>query len=87
MVDILHFGSGSLDPHIFAYPDPGSQNLAVPTDPDHKHCFKLLTHTPEITFLDWRENGHQEVNYYIVIDTYILKFIHFSPLKKIQKKT
>ena len=76
-----------MDPHIFADPDPGSQNLAVPTDPDHKQCFKLLTHTLEITFLDWRENGHQEVNYYIVIDTYILKFINFSPLKKIQKKT
>ena len=29
-------GSGSVDPHIFADPDPGSQNLADPTDP--KHC-------------------------------------------------
>ena len=29
-----------LDPHIFADPDPepGSQNLADPTDPDPNHC-------------------------------------------------
>jgi len=26
-----------VDPHIFADPDPGSQNLADPTDPDPKH--------------------------------------------------
>ena len=37
--DILPFGSGFLDPHIFTDPDPdpGSQNLADPTDPDSKH--------------------------------------------------
>ena len=33
-----------MDPHIFAYPDrdPGSQNLADPTDPDldPKHWLK-----------------------------------------------
>jgi len=28
-----------VDPHIFADPDPGSQNLADPTDPDPKHWF------------------------------------------------
>ena len=28
-----------MDPHIFADPDPGSQNLADPTDPDPKHCY------------------------------------------------
>ena len=34
---IFHpYGSGSVDPHIFADPDPGSQNLADPTDPDPK---------------------------------------------------
>ena len=34
-----------LDPHIFADPYPGSQNLADPTDPDPdpKHWLKLLT--------------------------------------------
>ena len=41
LVDILPLGSGSVDPHIFADPDPGSQNLADPTDPspdpDPKH--------------------------------------------------
>jgi len=31
LVDILPLGSG--DPHIFAEPDPGIQNLADPTDP------------------------------------------------------
>ena len=36
LVDILPLGSGAL--HIFADPDPGSQNLADPTDPDPKHC-------------------------------------------------
>ena len=37
LVDILPFGSGSVDPYIFADPDPGSQNLADSTDPDPKH--------------------------------------------------
>ena len=37
LVDILPLGSGSVDPHIFADPDPGSQNLADPTDPNPKH--------------------------------------------------
>ena len=32
LVDILPFGSGSEDPHIFADPDPEGQNLA---DPKH----------------------------------------------------
>ena len=39
LVNILPLGSGSVDPHIFADPDPGSQNLADPTDPDPKHCY------------------------------------------------
>ena len=34
LVDILPLGPGSVDPHIFADPDPGSQNLADPTNPD-----------------------------------------------------
>ena len=38
LVNILPLGSGSVDPHIFADPDRGSQNLADPTDPDPKHC-------------------------------------------------
>ena len=41
LVDILPLGSGSVDPHIFADPDPGSQNLADPTDPDPKHYYKV----------------------------------------------
>ena len=32
-VDILPLGS--VDPHTFADPDPGRQNLADPTDPKH----------------------------------------------------
>ena len=31
LVDILPLGSGSVDPHIFADPDPGRQNIK-PTD-------------------------------------------------------
>ena len=30
-----------MDPHIFADPDPGSQNLGDPTDPDSKHCLLM----------------------------------------------
>ena len=39
LFDILLLQSGSVDPDIFADPDPGSQNLADPTnpDPDTKH--------------------------------------------------
>jgi len=37
LVDILPLGSGSVGLHIFADPDPGSQNLADPKDPDPKH--------------------------------------------------
>ena len=29
-----------MDPHIFADPDLGSQNLADPSDPNPKHCKK-----------------------------------------------
>jgi len=35
----LHQGSGSVDPHIFADLDLGSENLADPTNPDPKHWF------------------------------------------------
>ena len=38
LVDILPLGSESVDPDIFVNPDPGSQDLADPTDPDPKHC-------------------------------------------------
>jgi len=34
LADILPLGSGSVDPHIFVDTDPGSQNLADPTDLD-----------------------------------------------------
>jgi len=34
LVDFLPLGSGFVDLHIFADPDPGNQNLA---DPDPKH--------------------------------------------------
>ena len=42
LVDIVSLGSGPVDPHMFADPDPGSQNLADPTDPYSKHCFFLF---------------------------------------------
>jgi len=38
-VDKLSLGLASLRIHIFfADPDPGSQNIANPKDPDSKHC-------------------------------------------------
>ena len=50
LVDILPLGSGSVDPHIFADLDPGSQNLADPdpgsqnlADPDPKHWLKQFS--------------------------------------------
>ena len=30
-----------MDPHFFADPDPGSQTVMNPTDPDPTHWFKL----------------------------------------------
>ena len=41
LVNILPFGSGSVDLNIFDYPDPGSHKLADPTDPnpDPKHWY------------------------------------------------
>ena len=34
--DILTLGSGPVDPFIFTDPNPVSQNVADPTDPDPK---------------------------------------------------
>ena len=50
LVDILHLGSGYVDPHIFADPDPGSQNLADPTDPDPKH-WQIHNYVKQVQFL------------------------------------
>ena len=46
LVDILPLGSG--DPHIFAGPDPGSQNLTDPSDshPDPKHWTQIKIFKP-----------------------------------------
>jgi len=46
LVDILPLGSGSVDLHIFADPDPGSQYLANPTDLDPKYCWNVSTLSP-----------------------------------------
>ena len=35
--DNLPLGSGSIDPHIFADPNLGNQNVTDPTEPDPKH--------------------------------------------------
>jgi len=40
LVDILPLGSGSVDPHIFADLDPGSQNLAD-LDPGNQNLADL----------------------------------------------
>ena len=49
LVDILPLGSETVDPNIFEDPDPdpGSQNLADPTDPepDPKHIYYILSDT------------------------------------------
>jgi len=37
LVDILHFGAGSVDPHkVDSGPGPGRQNVVDPTVPDPK---------------------------------------------------
>jgi len=41
LVAFLPLGSGSVDPHIFADPVRGSQNIANPTDLDSKHWYKI----------------------------------------------
>ena len=48
LVDILPFGSGSLDPHIYADPDPENQNVADPTDLDPKHWLPINTLIPRL---------------------------------------
>ena len=50
LVDFLPLGSGSVDPHIFVDPEPGSQNLADPTDPDPKHWYNHNKSSPKIKF-------------------------------------
>ena len=45
MADILLFVSGSADPHSFKDPDPGSQNLADPTDQDPDPDSKYWLHS------------------------------------------
>jgi len=40
LVDIFPLESGPVDLHTFADPEPGSQNLANPTDSDPKHWFR-----------------------------------------------
>ena len=49
-VNILPLGFRSVDPHIFADPDPRSQNLADPTDPDPKPWFNTLKFPESNTF-------------------------------------
>ena len=45
MIDILLLGSKSVDPHSLADQDPGSQNIADPTDSDPKR--RLQFNEPE----------------------------------------
>ena len=37
LIDILPHVSGSVEPHIYWDPNPGSQNVANPTDPAPMH--------------------------------------------------
>ena len=41
-VHILLLGFGSVNLQIFADPDPGSHHVPDLTDPDSKHCLKLV---------------------------------------------
>ena len=50
LVDILPLGSGSVDPHIFAGPDPGSQNVADPMDFSNKIDKTMLNKFTEVFF-------------------------------------
>ena len=70
LVDIFPLGSGSVDPHIFADPDQGSQNLADPTDPDPKHCFYL-----------WKD---QQISFVYSLKNY--KFQFWLIKSKVQQK-
>ena len=47
-----------MDLHIFAdpYPDPGSQHLADPTDPDPKHWFQGYRCKSGVAIFTWRVN-------------------------------
>ena len=40
-----------MDPHIFADPDPGSQNLADPPDPDPKNWLLVIMIKSDVLFL------------------------------------
>ena len=44
-----------MDPDIFADPDPdpGSQNVADPTDPDPKHCLVLQVYSLNFKYKRW----------------------------------
>jgi len=69
LVDILPLGSGSVDPHIFADPDPGSQNLGDPTDPDPKRWKNIIFGTAfNLSFFkdwDWRT---KKLKYFLIVN-------------------
>ena len=52
MVDIL---AGSVDQHIFADPDLGSQNDANPTDSDPMHWLELSLFTTRVRRCPWKK--------------------------------
>ena len=72
-----------MDPHIFADPDPGTQNLADPTDPGPKHCdynevgffYTLYTLFILGTLRDIRDEERMDKGY----TKYIFQKIIFSP--------
>ena len=57
----LPIESGSVDPHIFADPDPISQNLADPTDPDSKHCYYYYQSTYSLSIMSCKQRLIQDV--------------------------
>ena len=72
-----------MDPHIFSDPDPGSQNLADPTDPDPKHCCVIFGNIfVQSLFANIHTNkpleckSVQSIQSYLVPDT-LRKHLHF----------
>ena len=49
-----------MDLHIFADPDPGSQNLADPTDPDPKHCLIQIYFSCHLNIYPFQGFGGQK---------------------------
>ena len=73
-----------MDPHIFADPDPGSQNLADPTDTDPapKHWMWIRILDPPLKKMDLKLLFSLFANIFLAL-TFFLQFFNFSSIFKI----